>query len=116
MQRVQILLSDASEEHTKAVGKYLPIDLVALKHGTAAGGESRRRASGSVLINRPLSSDRGQAAQRRATTLRRATASPSRATSSASSASMVEWSARPSTRARRKWRWNAVTIATVASS
>src|SRR5262249_21216499 len=54
--------------------------------------------------------------RRHATTLGRATASPSRAASSASSAPMVERSARPSTRARRKWRWNAVTTATVASS
>jgi hypothetical protein len=28
MQRVQILLSDASAEHIEAVGKYLPIDLI----------------------------------------------------------------------------------------
>jgi hypothetical protein len=28
MQRVQILLSDASAEHIEAVGKFLPIDLV----------------------------------------------------------------------------------------
>ena len=59
---------------------------------------------------------RGKAVHRRATTLRRATISPSRAASSASSASTVERSARPSTSAQRKWRWNAVTIATVASS
>jgi hypothetical protein len=39
-----------------------------------------------------------------------------RAASSASSTSQVEQSASPSTRAGRKWRWNAVTTAAVASS